>query len=138
MTATATKTYTIKEVSQLFELPASTLRYYEQVGLLTNVGRKGKHRVYRDHHLGRLGAIQCFKQTGMSIKQIETFFYHEDETQDYEALVDLLTLQCEEIQRQLAELQANHQHIKTKLRYYSDKKEAREQGIAEPNWNDGL
>ena len=27
-------TYTIKQVSQMFGLPASTLRYYEEIGLL--------------------------------------------------------------------------------------------------------
>lgn len=136
MTTTIEKTYSIKEVSQRFDLPASTLRYYEQVGLLTNVPRNGKHRLYTDHHLGRLGAIQCFKQTGMSIKQIETFFYHEDQTQDYGALVDLLADQCEAIQRQLTELLDNQQHIEAKLRYYTSKKEARERGAAEPSWDD--
>ena len=28
------KTYTIREISELFSLPASTLRYYESEGLL--------------------------------------------------------------------------------------------------------
>lgn len=32
-------TYTIKEVSEMFHLPSSTLRYYEDLGILTNVGR---------------------------------------------------------------------------------------------------
>lgn len=28
-------TYTIKEVSEMFHLPSSTLRYYEDLGILT-------------------------------------------------------------------------------------------------------
>lgn len=40
-------TYTIKEVSEMFHLPSSTLRYYEDLGILTNVGRsKSGQRVY--------------------------------------------------------------------------------------------
>jgi len=31
------KTYSIKEVSKLLGLPSSTLRYYEELGILSNV-----------------------------------------------------------------------------------------------------
>ena len=43
-------TYTIKEVSEMFHLPSSTLRYYEDLGILTNVGRSksGSVSIYRD------------------------------------------------------------------------------------------
>ena len=33
------KEYTIRELSEMFGLPASTIRYYEDEGILTNVGR---------------------------------------------------------------------------------------------------
>ena len=33
------QSYTIKEVSQMFQLPASTLRYYEDMGILTDIAR---------------------------------------------------------------------------------------------------
>lgn len=131
-----TKTYTIREVSQRFSLPASTLRYYEEVGLLKDIRREGKHRLYEDKHLGRLGAIQCFKQTGMTISQIQEFFYHEDETEDYGALVDLLSQQCTSIEIQLQQLLDNQRHIHTKLAFYTAKKAAHEQGLPDPCWDD--
>ncbi|WP_424684519.1 MerR family transcriptional regulator [Enterococcus sp.] len=130
------KTYTIRDVSQRFGLPASTLRYYEEVGLLKDIRRNGKHRLYEDKHLGRLGAIQCFKQTGMSISQIQEFFYHEDVTEDYEALVDLLAQQSAAIETQLQQLLENQRHITAKLAFYSAKKAARQQGLPEPCWDD--
>ena len=130
------KTYTIRDVSQRFGLPASTLRYYEEVGLLKDIRRNGKHRLYEDKHLGRLGAIQCFKQTGMSISQIQEFFYHEDVTEDYEALVDLLAQQSAAIETQLQQLLENQRHITAKLAFYSAKKVARQQGLSEPCWDD--
>lgn len=46
------KTYTIKEISQMFYLPSSTLRYYEEMGLLTDVGRTvSGQRIYTDEHV---------------------------------------------------------------------------------------
>ncbi len=136
MTTTAAKTYTIREVSQQFQLPASTLRYYEEVGLLKEVQRNGKHRLYEDKHLGRLGAIQCFKQTGMTISQIQEFFYHEDETHDFNALVTLLSDQCDAIEEQLQLLLANQKHIHSKLAFYEAKKRAAEQNLPAPHWEE--
>lgn len=43
------KTYTIKEISQMFHFPPSTLRYYEEVGLLTDMERTvSGQRIYTD------------------------------------------------------------------------------------------
>ena len=40
------KTYSIREISELFSLPASTLRYYESEGLLPNVEKSSsKQRI---------------------------------------------------------------------------------------------
>ena len=41
------QTYTIREMSERFGLPASTLRYYEEIGLLTDViHTESKKRIY--------------------------------------------------------------------------------------------
>ena len=41
------QSYTIKEVSQMFQLPASTLRYYEDMGILTDIARtESGQRIY--------------------------------------------------------------------------------------------
>ena len=61
-------TYTIKEVSEMFHLPSSTLRYYEDLGILTNVGRsKSGQRVYIQGHINRLvdcqtAAVFCLRR----------------------------------------------------------------------------
>ena len=48
-------TYTIAQISEKFDVAASTLRYYEEIGLLTNVERTDNgRRVYSDAHVGRL------------------------------------------------------------------------------------
>lgn len=40
------KIYTIREVSKIFDLPVSTLRYYEDEGILTHVGRSASNQRY--------------------------------------------------------------------------------------------
>lgn len=128
--------FTMSELSQKFNLPPSTLRYYEEVGLLCQVEREGKHRVFKKSHIGRLEAIQCFKQTGMSIKQIREFFYCEDQTQDYQQIVELLEFHCENIQQQLLDLQANQLHIQQKLAFYQAKKKALAEQEKVPQWDE--
>ena len=74
-------TYTIREVAQRFHVQTSTLRYYEDQGLLCDVERDDAgRRVYTDSHIGRLEAIACFKHAGMSIDELKRFFaYEKDE-----------------------------------------------------------
>lgn len=53
--------YSIKEISEKFGLKASTIRYYEEIGLLEDVEHKDTyHRVYTDAHIDRLSAIECY------------------------------------------------------------------------------
>lgn len=70
------KTYTIRELSEMFDLPASTLRYYESEGLLPEVSKSPfGQRIYNTEHIERLKCINCFKRTGMTISQLRKFFY---------------------------------------------------------------
>lgn len=128
-----TKKYSIQEISRQLAIPASTLRYYEKQGLLQNVHRAGKHRLYTTEHIDRLGAIQCFKKTGMSLKQIKDFFYHEDVTKDPAALVFLLENQCEAVKKQIAELEENKAQVERKLQFYTAKITAQQDSFG---WTD--
>ena len=68
-------TYTIKEIRDKFNIPSSTLRYYEETGLFPRVERtETNQRIYTDEHIDRLHAINCFKRTGLSISKMYDFF----------------------------------------------------------------
>ena len=86
------KTYSIREISELFSLPASTLRYYESEGLLPNVEKSSSgQRIYTEKHIERLNCINCFKRTGMTIPQLRKFFeYETDEAQYIDDVICLL------------------------------------------------
>ena len=48
------KQYSIREVSAKFNLPASTLRYYEEVGILTDIPRNSSgKRIYLEKHINK-------------------------------------------------------------------------------------
>ncbi|MBQ7560610.1 MAG: MerR family transcriptional regulator [Synergistaceae bacterium] len=66
--------YTIKEISQLTGLPASTLRYYDSQGLLPDLKRDNNNiRVFSDDDVRSIKLINCLKRSGLSIKDIKNF-----------------------------------------------------------------
>lgn len=95
-------TYTIREVAQRFHVQTSTLRYYEDQGLLCDVERDDAgRRVYTDSHIGRLEAIACFKHAGMSIDELKRFFaYEKDERAHIADMLELLESRHQAILKQ--------------------------------------
>ena len=67
-------TYTIKIMSELTGLPASTLRYYDKKGLLPSLKRDNNNvRIFTDEDYSNLKLIDCLKRSGLSIKDIKSF-----------------------------------------------------------------
>ena len=66
--------YTIGQVSEMFHLPISTLRYYDKEGFFPNLVRKGNIRYFSDNEIEALRVIECLKQSGLEIKDIKQFF----------------------------------------------------------------
>ncbi len=66
--------YSIKEVSERFNIPSHTLRYYEKEGLLPSIRRDDNGiRVYSDADLEWLHLVCCMRATGMSISYIKNY-----------------------------------------------------------------
>ena len=65
--------YTIGQVSAMFNLPVSTLRYYDKEGFFPNLERKGNIRYFSDNELEALRIIECLKKSGLEIKDIKNF-----------------------------------------------------------------
>jgi DNA-binding transcriptional MerR regulator len=51
-------------------LPASTLRFYEEKGLIVSIGRQGLRRVFDSGVLERLGLIALARGAGFSLDEI--------------------------------------------------------------------
>lgn len=65
--------YSIGQVSEMFGLPISTLRYYDSEGLFPNMMRVSGIRKFSDRELETLRVIDCLKKSGMEIKDIKQF-----------------------------------------------------------------
>lgn len=66
--------YTIGEMSKLLGINTSTLRYYEQEGLLPFVERtSGGVRKFSDRDYEWLKVIECLKKSGLTIKEIRSY-----------------------------------------------------------------
>lgn len=67
--------YTIKEAAALTGLPASTLRYYESIGVIAPVGRGASsgHRVYGEDDLDQIMWVACLAATGMSVSGMRQY-----------------------------------------------------------------
>jgi len=72
---TAQHTYTIKEAAALTGLPASTLRYYESIGVIAPIsrGESSRHRVYHEDDLDQLMWAACLAATGMSVSDMRQY-----------------------------------------------------------------
>ncbi len=64
----------IGEVAQHFGLPPSTLRYYEDIGLIESIGRHGLRRQFGPETLMRLSLIALGKMAGFSLTEIANMF----------------------------------------------------------------
>ena len=60
---------TISEVSKKYDLTSDTLRYYERIGLLTNVPRNQNGiRNYDEKACKRIEFIKCMRNSGVEIE----------------------------------------------------------------------
>ncbi len=60
----------IAEVAKRSGVPASTLRFYEEKGLISSVGRQGLRRLFNTNVLERLALIALGRAAGFSLDEI--------------------------------------------------------------------
>ena len=66
--------YTIKKVSEMTGLSIPTIRYYDKEGLLPDLQRKESgYRIFSDRDLEAIDLIECFKESGLTIREIRHF-----------------------------------------------------------------
>jgi MerR family transcriptional regulator, redox-sensitive transcriptional activator SoxR len=65
---------TIGEVARQAGVAATTLRYYEQIGLVSAPARLGGQRRYDDAVLSRLEVIRLCKSAGFALEEIQLLF----------------------------------------------------------------
>lgn len=99
----------IGEVVKRSGVPASTLRYYERLGLLQALGRRGLRRQYDEQVLERLALIGLGQAAGLSLQQIGASLPPQRGciSLDREALL----AQADVLQRQITQLQRVRRYL---------------------------
>lgn len=119
--------YTIGEVSKMFDLPVSTLRYYDKEGLFPNLERESGIRKFSDTEIEALRVIECLKTAGLEIKDIKQFMdWCSEGPSTYTNRKELFENRKTALEEQIKELEKNIAMIKFKCWYY-------EQAIADGN-----
>lgn len=117
------KTYSIKEVADYFQLPISTIRYYDKKGLLPFVSKnESGYRVFSESDFGFIKTICCLKNTGMQIKDIRTYInLCMEGVSTIQQRRNMLQQHKENVLKEEQMLRNNLKEIDTKIKRYSDK-----------------
>ncbi|MBZ4330252.1 helix-turn-helix domain-containing protein [Corallococcus interemptor] len=93
----------ITEVAKRSGVPASTLRFYEERGLIASIGRRGLRRLFGPEVLERLALIAMGRAAGFSLDEVGRMF-----APDGRPRIDrkMLTAQAEKLDRTIRELSA--------------------------------
>ena len=111
--------YTIGEVSKLFDLPVSTLRYYDKQGLFPNIERVSGIRKFQDTELEALRVIECLKRSGLEIKDIKQFMdWCVEGASTYPQRKELFEKQKERLEAEIAHMNQVLDMLKFKCWYY--------------------
>ena len=112
--------YTIGQVSQMFDLPISTLRYYDKEGFFPNLVRKGNIRYFSNNEIEALRLIECLKKSGLGIKEINQFFTWVSEgSSSFEKRKELFEARKLAVEAEIKNLQKTLSLLEFKCWYYS-------------------
>ena len=111
--------YTIGQVSEMFNIPISTLRYYDKEGLFPHLERRGNVRIFSDTELDELHIIECLKKSGLEIKDIKQFFKWVSEgSSSYANRKELFERRKRAVEEEIISLEKTLAMLKFKCWYY--------------------
>lgn len=122
--------FKIGEVARLADMPAKTLRYYEEIGLISTAGRTDSgYRLYGWRELERIEFVRRAKLMGLSLEEIKTLVHAAEDgipNKIFQHLDGLLERSLEETERKIEELRAFRESL---LEYREQATEAESQGV---------
>jgi len=107
------KMYSIGKAAEITGISAFTLRYYEKIGLISNIVRdQNGVRKYRDEDIRNLQFIKVMKETGMSLETLKEFLDEGCIVDDLKNGKDMSGL----IQKRILLLEAQMENLREKQR----------------------
>lgn len=113
--------YSIGEISTMFQLPISTIRYYDKEGLFPDLKReKSGTRKFDDQSVETLRVIECLKKSGMEIKAIKQFMlWCKEGPSTYQKRLDMFLARKQSMEEEISQLQKTLAMIEFKCWYYT-------------------
>lgn len=119
----------IGEVARLAGMPAKTLRYYEEIGLISPAGRTDSgYRIYCWRELEQIEFIRRAKLMGLSLTEIRSLVWSAEDgipNKVFQRLDGMLERSLEETERKIEELRAFRESL---LEYREQAVESEAQG----------
>ncbi|MCJ8222483.1 MerR family transcriptional regulator [Bacillus paralicheniformis] len=105
--------FRVGEVARLFKLPASTLRYYDEIGLFKPkyTDPETSYRYYGVEQFQVLDTIIFLRKNGFSLKDIQ----HQLDKRTPETTMDILKKKLEEVRMEICRLQRSAARIENKI-----------------------
>jgi len=115
-----TPRYTVKQMAEKMGLTAYAVRYYDNAGLIPEVGRSsGNSRLFSDYNLAWLKIVHCLRSTGLPITEVRRYIQmcqEGDSTIPERAA--MIAAQEKSLRAQLDELNRQMEILQYKKHYY--------------------
>ncbi|MBN8202243.1 MerR family DNA-binding protein [Bacillus sp. NTK034] len=123
---TEEKVFTISELATMFDISSRTIRYYEEIGMLTSENRDSltKQRSYTNRERRRLKMILRGKKLGFSLQEIKEMIGLYESNPEGEAeksrIIAFADSKLKEIEEQIIQLQMLREDILTYKEKYEN------------------
>ena len=119
--------HTIGQVSEMFQIPISTLRYYDKEGLFPDMARSSGIRIFSETEIEALRVVECMKKSVLEIKEIRQFMeWCSEGSSTYADRKRLFEARKASMEAKMRELEKSMAMIEFKCWYY-------EQALADGN-----
>ena len=109
----------------MFNIPVSTLRYYDKEGLFPNIKRDSNIRKFDDSEIETLRMIECLKKSGMEIKDIRRYMdLCAKGSSTYSERRAMFEKQRESVENEIKRLEKTLDMLKFKCWYYETARDA--------------
>ena len=113
--------YSIGEISKMFNIPVSTLRYYDKEGLFPDITRVYGIRKFSNNEIEALRVIECLKKSGLEIKDIKQFMkWTKLGSETFKIRKELFERQKVSVEKELRQMEKVLDMIKFKCWYYDE------------------
>lgn len=128
--STTTTWHTIREASLISGLPESTLRYYEQIGIIDPIARdpSSGHRAYSDDDLEAISIVSCLSATGMPLESMREYLRNRfDGPEGARRQMELLDAQSLRLAAKAESIRMQQAYVSFKTLYWRAVAEGREE-----------